>query len=79
MVTYDIKGAFLNAKFNTEEDEPIYVRIDSETAKIWIDIDPAAQKFLQEDGTLIILLDKFMYGLKQSPLKFQKLLRDVLL
>ena len=78
MVTYDIKGAFLNAKFNKEEDEPIYVRIDTETTKIWIDIDPEATQFVQKDGTLIILLDKFMYGLKQLPLKFQKLLNEVL-
>ena len=71
IVTYDIKGAFLNAPF-TEEDEPTYLRIKKDVADIWITVDPTAVQYLNDKGELLLLLDKFIYGLKQSPLKFQQ-------
>ena len=78
LATYDIKGAFLHAKF-TEEDVTTYIRIPKEVATIWVEMDPTASPYLQRDGSLIMELDKFIYGLKQSPLKFQLLLIEVLI
>jgi hypothetical protein len=72
MTSYDIKGAFLNAQFQSGKDENIYIRIDADVSKIWCEQDDSAIHYLQADGTLILLLDKFIYGLKQAPLKFQE-------
>lgn len=77
MVTYDIKGAFLHAKFSPD-DEPIYLTIGRDIASIWVTIDSSAAAFLTEKGELILCLDRFIYGLKQSPYKFQQLLHQVL-
>jgi hypothetical protein len=76
LATYDIKGAFLHAKF--DHHTPMYVIIPKEVASIWCEIDPTMKEFLNEKGELILELDKYAYGLKQSPLKFQQHLRKVL-
>jgi len=36
----------------------------------WILQDPQAAPYVTQ-GELVLLLDRFLYGLKQSPLKFQ--------
>lgn len=70
VVSYDVKGAFLNAKFGPND--PItYIKINREVTSIWTDIDPSALPFVTEGGELVLELDKFIYGLKQSPHKFQ--------
>jgi hypothetical protein len=77
MVTYDIKGAFLNAAF-TDNDEPTYIIIRKEVVDLWVLIDPSAIQYVSPKGDLIISLEKFVYGLKQAPIKFQEHLRNVL-
>ena len=78
LITFDIKGAFLHAKF-TDKDVPTYIRVPKEVADIWIEMDREAARFQQRNGSLIMELDKFIYGLKQSPMKFQELLTEVLI
>ena len=68
--TVDIRGAFLNAEF-TSADAPIYLRINADVVPYWILQDPAAKPYVTDNGELLLLLDRFLYGLKQSPLKFQ--------
>mmetsp|Transcript_19967 Transcript_19967/g.33422 ORF Transcript_19967/g.33422 Transcript_19967/m.33422 type:complete len:532 (-) Transcript_19967:698-2293(-) len=68
---FDIKGAFLNAMFGPE-DKVTYIRISREVAAEWVTVDPAAKAYLTDRGELLLELDKFIYGLKQSPLKFQQ-------
>jgi hypothetical protein len=71
LVSYDIKGAFLNAEFGPN-DHTTYIKIPKEIVEIWITQDPSAAKFVDpERGDLILELDKFIYGLKQAPYKFQ--------
>ena len=77
ITTYDIKGAFLHAKFEPE-DEVTYIRINKEVTQLWVEQDPSAAPYVDKHGTLLLELDKFIYGLKQSPLKFQLHLRTVL-
>lgn len=77
IVTYDIKGAFLHADFDHQE--PIFVRIPHEVTNIWLELDPSLQEYVNSKGDLILELDKYVYGLKQSPLKFQLHLRSTLL
>lgn len=71
LTSFDIKGAFLNAPF-TKDDEVIYIKINKEITKIWIDLEPSAKAFVDNRGELLLQLDKFIYGLKQAPLKFQQ-------
>jgi hypothetical protein len=77
-VSYDVKGAFLHAKFEPE-DERIYLAISADIAAIWIEIDPTATEFIDERGELLLELDRYVYGLKQSPYKFMQHIRQVLL
>jgi hypothetical protein len=74
MVSYDIKGAFLNAHIPADH-PPIYMLIDKRTAELWTS---SAQSYLNKKGELIILLDRFIYGLKQSPLMFKMHLTETL-
>lgn len=77
LTSYDVKGAFLNATYN--EDEPTYMVIGKEIAEIWIQLDPTAESFINKNGELIVQLDKYIYGLKQAPIKFQQHLQQILL
>jgi hypothetical protein len=76
--TYDIKGAFLNATFK-EDDIPIYITIQKEIVQLWVMLDPSAEDYVNDRGEIILMLDKYIYGLKQSPLKFQEDLTEKLL
>jgi hypothetical protein len=78
MVTYDIKGAFLNAKFSVN-DTSIYLKVGADIASFWTQQDETALPYLNDRGELYIKLDAFIYGLKQSPLKFQLHLAQTLL
>ena len=68
--TVDIGGAFLNAEF-TPADSPIYLKIKKDVVPCWVKQDPNAVPNVSSTGDLILLLDRFLYGLKKSPLKFQ--------
>jgi len=78
LISWDIKGAFLNVAFQPT-DPRHYVRIDKKLAELWVRQDPSAASFLNTRGELFMELDKFLYGLRQSPLKFQQHLTQTLL
>ena len=71
LASYDVKGAFLKAEVGPN-DPVTYLKINPEVTDIWTGVDPSAKKFITKKGELILQLDKFIYGLKQSPYKFQK-------
>jgi len=68
----------LNAVF-TKDDEPTYVVIRKEVAELWASIDDDCTPYRNYKGDFMLKLGKFAYRLKQSPVKFQQLLRNVLL
>jgi hypothetical protein len=74
---YDIRGAFLNARF-TEEDEVIYLKVSKDIVEFWKIVDPSVKSHIDDYGNLYLKLEKFIYGLKQSPAKFQDHLRETL-
>eukprot|EP01034_Spumella_vulgaris_P029580 gene29580-36654_t len=78
LCSYDVKGAFLNAEFGPN-DVKTYIKVNKEITAIWVEMDPSALPFVDSRGELLLELDKFIYGLKQSPYKFQQHLRDFLL
>jgi hypothetical protein len=65
LASYDVKGAFLNARFGPE-DKAHYLKVNRQVSEQWI------QMYLDKRGELLLKLDKFIYGLKQSPYKFQQ-------
>jgi hypothetical protein len=67
---FDIKGAFLNAQFGPN-DPRTFIKIRKELLPLWLEMDPTAAPFVDHTGCLILELDKFIYGLKQAPAKFQ--------
>jgi uncharacterized protein YlbG (UPF0298 family) len=77
LCSYDVKGAFLHAQFGPL-DEVTYLRIPKDLATQWAEMDPDAKKFIDEKGELTLELDRFIYGLKQSPYKFQMHLKATL-
>jgi hypothetical protein len=46
---------------------------------MWLEMNPTAAELVDHTGSLILELDKFIYGLKQSPAKFQEHLNNVLI
>jgi hypothetical protein len=77
LASYDVKGAFLHAQFGPL-DEVTYIRIPRDLVAQWIVLDPDAKRFVDEKGELTLELDRFIYGLKQSPYKFQMHLKTTL-
>jgi len=75
--TVDIRGAVLNAEL-TAADKPIYLKINKDVVPYWILQDPLAP-YESEHGKQLLLLDRFLYGLKKLPLKFQIHLSTTLL
>jgi hypothetical protein len=51
--------------------------IPKELAAIWLEFDKSVKQFIDEKGEMYIELDRHLYELKQSPLKFH--LKAVLL
>ena len=68
--TVDIRGAFLNTEF-TPADSPIYLKTNKDVVPHWVEQDPNTVTYVSSTGEQILLLDRFLYGLKQSPLNFQ--------
>jgi hypothetical protein len=63
VVTLDIGGAYLNASMKERE---VLMRLDDKMAMILVKIRPEYEKFLNEDGSMIVQLDKALYGCMES-------------
>jgi hypothetical protein len=73
--TVDIVGAFLNA----EETYEVHMRLSKELANILVDIDASRYKdFLCPDGSIIVKLEKALYGLVEAPRLWYDLLRSAI-
>ena len=62
LATVDVPAAYLNAPLK----EKLYMRLDKTVSAILVEHDPNLRKFLFKDGTIVVLLKKCIYGLKQS-------------
>lgn len=63
MVTVDIAAAYLNADMTGEE---VLMKLDETMAAILVKIKPEYKQFLTEQGTMIVRLDKALYGCVES-------------
>ena len=63
VVTLDIGGANLNASMKERE---VLMCLDEKMAMILVKIRPEYERFLNEDGSMIVQLDKALYGCVES-------------
>ncbi len=73
----DVTGAFLNAELPVEEQEVIL--ISAKHAKIIVASKPMLKHMMRSNGTMLALLIRCLYGLKQSPQRWFKTIRKLLL
>ena len=63
VVCVDIAGAYLNAEMSGQE---VLMRLDRTMSAILVKIKPEYESFLCNDGTMIVRLDKALYGCVES-------------
>ena len=64
VMTADIGGAFVRASL--PEDQVVHVLLDRESAAILVQIDDSYAEFVRKDGTMVVKLNKALYGLVQA-------------
>jgi hypothetical protein len=74
--TCDIEGAYMVADLLPGE-KPIFVHVDAVTATIIFRLLPQYADFLEPDGSLILKLGKYLYGLLQAGNRFYVFLKAV--
>jgi hypothetical protein len=77
LVAYDVKGAFLNSKIH--DDTFVYVKAERDLANWFIQRYPFLQSWVNEDESLTFRLLKYLYGLQESPLAWNKTINIKLL
>ena len=60
--TADVKGAYLNAKMS----EKVIMKLNSDLTSVLSEIDPTSIPFINDDGTIDVILDKALYGCVES-------------
>ena len=60
--TADITGAYLNAEMK----ETVHMRLDKDTAKLLCELDDKYKAFLTLDGSIVVVLNKALYGCVES-------------
>jgi len=73
---YDIKGAFLLSPVHA--DREIYLLIPADIVEHWVRLYPRREKHVHVNGCMYYKLNKFVYGLQESPREFNILLDDAL-
>jgi hypothetical protein len=76
LAAYDIKGAFLNSRI--DEDTYVYVKAEQDLAKWFVLRYPHLKSKLNKDNSLTFRLRRYLYGLQESPLAWNKTLHDKL-
>jgi hypothetical protein len=66
VVVIDIGGAFLNADMDPTGIVVHNMRLDKVMTAMLVRIDPSYSEFVQEDGTMVVALDKALYGCVES-------------
>jgi len=62
--SFDIGQAFLNAEMSKRD---IHIRLSADIAKLMVEIDNKYKEFVCDDGTMIVKLDKALYGIVEAP------------
>ena len=76
VLKYDVVCGYPNAA-RPPEVQYKYLRVSKEVATIVVDLFPAYADFLGKDGSLIVELDKMLYGMKEAGYYFYLLMFDM--
>ena len=77
VATVDFPGAFLHSRMPDDE-PPVYMRLNKFEAKVLVEIDKSYDKYLRKNGTMIVKLNRALYGCVQSArLWYNKLSKDL--
>jgi hypothetical protein len=76
VATADVGGAYLNA--DMPDSSEVYIRIDAIIAQMLIELDSSYKEFLNSDGTIIVRLDKALYGCIESGKLWYENIREYL-
>jgi hypothetical protein len=76
IVTTDIAGAYLNARLKNKN---LHMKIDATLASILCEIDSSYKDYLLKDGSLIVKLERALYGCIESAKLWYELLAKTLM
>ena len=62
--TFDIPCAYLNASLKPDRRQ--LMRFNKDLAAILVEIDPEAKKYLRSDGTILVQVERALYGFPES-------------
>jgi hypothetical protein len=65
VVTIDVPGAYLHSSLKPDAPHPLMI-IDPDSSKILCEIKPEWSQFLRKDGSVMVRLNKGLYGLVES-------------
>jgi hypothetical protein len=77
VVTIDVPGAYLHASLKPEAPKPLMI-IEPHLAKILFSIDPDWSKHARRDGSMVVRMNKGLYGLIESAKLWNDHLTDTL-
>ncbi len=72
----DFTGAYLNTP-RPDDVQHKYLYISRNVARLLIEVDPSFAEFVQDDGRILVELDKMLYGLRESGYYWNKLLMSM--
>ena len=75
VATVDIGGAYLNASME-ESGVIVHMQLNKVMADILVKINPKFEKFVAEDGSSIVQLDKALYGCVEAAHLWYLMLRE---
>ena len=73
----DIGGAFLNADIGVTG-IPVHMRLDKTLTRVLTQLDPTYTKYVRRDGTVVVKLDKALYGCVEAAKLWYEDLRSTL-
>lgn len=76
VVCVDIASAFLNSDMSGED---VHMKLDVIMTKLLCSVDPSFKQFVQSDGTVIVHLNKALYGCVRSSLLWYQTLSGFLM
>jgi hypothetical protein len=76
-VVIDIGGAFLHADL-APTGVDVHMRLDRTMATMLVQLDPTYRSFVEENGTIVVQLDKALYGCVEASALWYAHLRDTL-
>ena len=77
VIAIDIEGAFLNADMSPTSID-VHMRLDRVMSTMLIQLDPSYEKFRGINGTVVVRLDKALYGCVEASLLCYKDLKSKL-